>query len=146
MLFAGLGSTSKFAISLPFSSYLTLALSSPPYFLLSQTLWLIWQELSFLFSCIIKLKWVPGHSFLPGNDTADELTRRGAYSCPLQSLVVSFLLSLVSTLVFSPTGGVLSHLNSSTQRFLRFPQRDLCSLVTLAVCSFVYVATDTAYC
>ena len=33
---------------------------------------------------------------------------------PPQSLVVSFLLSLVSTLVFSRTGGVLSHLNSLT--------------------------------
>ena len=34
---------------------------------------------------------------------------------PPQSLVVSFLLSLVSTLVFSRTGGILSHRNSSTQ-------------------------------
>ena len=36
------------------------------------------------------------------------------YSCPLQSLVVSLLLSLVSTLLFSRTGGLLFHLNSST--------------------------------
>ena len=42
------------------------------------------------------------------------------YLCPLQSLVVSLLLSLVSTLVFSRTGGVLSHLSSLTLRFLRF--------------------------
>ena len=53
-LFAGLGSTNKSAISLLFSYYLTLVLSSPPSFLLSQTLWQIWQELSSLSSWSIK--------------------------------------------------------------------------------------------
>ena len=38
------------------------------------------------------------------------------YSCLLQSLVVSLFLSLVSTLLFSWTGGVLSHRNSSTYK------------------------------
>ena len=56
-------------------------LSSPPPFLLSQTLWQIWQELSSL-SCSIRLHWVPGHSFFPGNDTTDELARRGALLAP----------------------------------------------------------------
>ena len=66
------------------------------------------------------------------------------YLRPLQSLVVSLLLSLVSTLVFSGTRGVLSHLNFSTHRFPRFSPRNLCSLVMLAVFSLVYTATDTA--
>ena len=57
------------------------ALSSPPSFLLSQTLWQIWQELSSL-SCSIRLQWFPGHSFLPGNDTANELARWGALLAP----------------------------------------------------------------
>ena len=54
---------------------------------------------------------------------------------PLQSFVVSLFLSLVSTLVFSRTGGVLSHLNFLTHRFPQFPPRNLCSLVMLAVFS-----------
>ena len=69
-LFAGLGSTNKSAISLLFSYYLTLVLSSPPCPLLH------------LSSCSIRLQWVPGHSFLPGNDTADELARRGVLLAP----------------------------------------------------------------
>ena len=57
-------------------------LSSPPSFLLSQTLWQIWQELSSLSSCFIRLQWVPRHSFLLGNDAADELARRGVLLAP----------------------------------------------------------------
>ena len=70
-LFAGLGNTDKSAIFLLFSylsdsrSVLT-SLSSPPSFVLSQTLWQIWQELSSLSSCSIRLQWVPGHSISTG--------------------------------------------------------------------------------
>ena len=68
------------------------------------------------------------------------------YLRPPQPLVVSLLLPLVSTLVFSRTGDVLSHRNSSTHRFPRFPPRNLYSLVTLAVFSLDFAATDTAFC
>ena len=86
-LFAGLGTTNKSAISLLFSYYLTLVLSSPPCLLFHlssfpQTLWQIWQELSSLSFCSIRLQWVPRHSFLPGNDAADKLSRRGAQLAP----------------------------------------------------------------
>ena len=47
---------------------------------------------------------------------------------------------------FFRTGGVLSHRNSLTHKFPRFPPRNLCSLVMLAVFSLVYAATDTAFC
>ena len=71
---------------------------------------------------------------------------RERYLRSLQSLVVSLLLSLVSSLVFSRTGGVMSHRNSLTHRFSRFPPRNLCSLVMLAVSSLVFAATDTVFC
>ena len=147
-LFAGVGSTNKSAISLLFPSdsrSVLVTLSFFPSFLLSQTPWQIWQELSFL-SCFILLQWVPGHSFRPRNTRLMSWPDRERYLHLSQSLAVSLLLSLVSTLVFSRTRGVLSHLNSSTRRFPRFPPRNLCSLVMLAVFSLVYAATDTAYC
>ena len=65
MLFAGL-STNKSATSLLFlfdSRFIPTPLSSPPSFLLSQTLWQIWQELSSLSSCSIRVQWIPNLRF-----------------------------------------------------------------------------------
>ena len=79
MLFAGLDSTNKSAISLLFSYYLTLVLSSAPCSLPHLSFYLnLCQKLSSRFSSSIRLQWIPGHSFLRDNDTADELARRGA--------------------------------------------------------------------
>ena len=55
------------------------------------------QELPSLFSCSIRLQWVTGCSFLPGNDAADELDRRGALLAPSATLVAS----LISCIYFS---------------------------------------------
>ena len=73
-------------------------LSSPPSFLLSQTLWQMWQELFSLYFCSIRLQWVPGHSFLPGNDTADKLARRGVLLAP--SAILCSLSPLISRIHF----------------------------------------------
>ena len=81
-LSAGLGSTITTALSLfllsDSRSVLT-TLSSPPSFLLPQA---FWQELSSFSSRSIRLHWVLGHSFLPENDGADQLARRGALLLP----------------------------------------------------------------
>ena len=149
-LFAGLGNTIKSAIFLLFFSCLTLVLSLPPCPLLP-------------LSCYLKLCGRSGRNcpssppVLSGyNGSPDTRFSRGTTQLmswpdrerclrPLQSLVVSLLLSLVSTLVFSRTGGVLSLQSILTHRFPQFPLRNLCSLVMLAVSSLVFAAMDTAF-
>ena len=148
-LFAGLGNTIKSAIFLLFFSCLTLALSSPPCPLLH-------------LSCYLKLCGRSGRNCLLSpvlsgyNGSLDTRFSRGTtqlMSWPdgerclrlPQSLVVSLLLPLVSTLALSRTRGILSLPNILTHRFPRFPLRNLCSLVTLTVSSLVFAATDTAF-
>ena len=91
--------------SLPFlfSSYLTLALSSPPCSLLHLSFYPnLCQRLFSLFSSSIRLQWVPGHSFLPDDDAADELARRGALLVPsAMPCSLSFLISGIHSSLFS---------------------------------------------
>ena len=77
-------------------------LPSSPSFLLPQSLWLICQKLSSFSSCFIRLQWILGHSFLPGNDAADELARRGALLAP-SAIPCSFspLISRIHSSLFS---------------------------------------------
>ena len=138
------------SLPLLFSSYLTLALSFLPHshFHLS-----FYHKLSGRSSrnCLLSLPVLSGYNLSPDTRFYRGTTRLMSwpdgvrYLRPLQSLIVSLLLSLVSSLVFSRTGGVLPHRNSLIHRFPRFPPRNLCSLVTLAVFFLVYAATDAAF-
>ena len=149
-LFAGLGSTNKSAISLIFSYCLTLVLSSPPCPLphLSSYLKLCGRSGR---NCFLSPSVLSGYNGSPNTRFSLGTTRLmnwpdgERYLRPSQSLVVSLVLSLVSTLVLSRTGGVLSHRSILTHRLPRFPLRNLCSLVMLVVSSLVYAATDTAF-
>ena len=105
-LFAGLGNTIKCAIFLLFFSCLTLVLSSPPCPLLHLSCYLklcgrSGRNCLTLSSCSIRLQWVPGHSFLPGNDTADELARRGALLGPSAIPCSLSLISRIHSRLFS---------------------------------------------
>ena len=149
-LFVGLGSTNKSAISLLFS-YLTIVPFSPPCPLLHLSSYLKFCGRSgrncFLSPPVLSgYKGSPDTRFHRGTTRPMSLPDGVRYLRPPLSLVVCLLLSLVSTLVLSRTGAVLSHQNSLTHRFPRFPPRNLCSLVMLAVFSLVYAATDTAFC
>ena len=99
-------------------SYLTLALSSPPCllsFLLPQTIGQIWQELSSL-PCSIRLQWVPGHSFLLGNDLVNELARRGALLAPSAiPCSLSPLISRIHSCLFSDWRRTISSKSFDTQ-------------------------------
>ena len=127
-----------------FSSLLLLSesrLSLPPSFLLLQSLWKIWQELSSLSSCTIKLQLVPGHSFFPRNDAADKLAKRRALlilSAVPYSL--SRLISHIHFSLFSDWRRTVSSKFFDTQVHSVFAE--IHSLVTLAVCSLSSFATN----
>ena len=74
-LSAGLGSANKSAIAFFLLYDFRSALSSISIFTSNS---LVWQELSYLCSCTIRLKWATGHSSLQGNDAPDGLDRREA--------------------------------------------------------------------
>ena len=120
-LFAGLGSTNKSAISLLFFFCLTLVLSSPPCPLLhlfSDLILCIRSGRNCLLSppVLSDYNGSPDTHFSWGTTQLMSLPDGECYLCTLQSLVVSLLLSVVSTLVFCRTGGVLSLQNILTHR------------------------------
>ena len=132
------------------SSCLTLVLSSPPCALLHLSSYLKLCDRSgrncLLFpSALSYYNGSPDTRFSRGTTRPMSWRDGVRYLRPPQSIVIFLLFPLVSTLVLSQTGGVLSHWSSLTHRFPRFPPRNLCSLVILAVSSLVFAATDTAF-
>ena len=140
-LFAGLGSTNKSAIFLFFSFCLTLVLFSPPCPLLHLSSYLKLCGRSGR-NCLLSPPVLSGYNESPDTRFSRGTTRLISwpdgerYLRLPQSLVVSLLLSLVSTLVLSRTGGVLSLRSILTHRFPRFPPRTCapssCSLCPLS--------------
>ena len=121
-LFAGLGSTNKSAIFHFFSYYLTLVLFSPPCPLLHLSFHLKLCGRSGR-NCFLSPPVLSDYIGTPDTRFSPGTTRLMSWPVgerclrPPQFLVVSLLLSLVSTLVFSRTGGVLSHRSILTHRF-----------------------------
>ena len=139
------------SLLLLFSSCLTLVLSSPPCPLLNLSFYLNLSGRSGRNSLLLFYQATMGSRssdihFSRGTTRLMSWPDSERCSCPPQSLVVSLLLSLVSTPLFSRTGSVQSHSNSWTLRFPRFPPRNLCSFDTLAVFFLVFAATHIAYC
>ena len=131
-LFAGLGSTNKsaiFSLLLSDSRSVLITLCSLPSFLLSQTLWQIWQKLSSL-SCSIRLQWVPEHSFLLGNDMANELARRGALHVPS---AIPCSLSRIHSCLFSDWRHTVSSKYFDTQVPFNF-HRGSCATSSCLLC------------
>ena len=144
-LFAGFDSTTS--LPLLFSSYLILVLSSPLCPFLHLSFYLISGRNCFLFHPVLsRYNGSLDTRFSQGNDASDELARRGVLLLP--SAIPCSLSPLTSRIHSSLfwTGGVLSHLNSSTHRFPRFSPKNLCFYVMLAVFFLAFAATDTVLC
>ena len=125
--------------------------------------WLIWQELSSLSFCTIRLQWFPGIDFFWAMTRLMISLGVVRFSCfwlPVVVFIVlcfiiviivlcfwlSIIVSPLSILLFFWTGGLRSHLNYSTQRAPRSSLRNLCSLVTFTVSSLLFAAANTLFC
>ena len=126
-LFAGIGNTNKSAISLLLISDSRSVLSSIFSLLSNSVADLVGTVFSLLF---YGLRWSPDTRFSRGTTRLMSWQDGERYLRPPLSLVVSLPLF---TLLFSWSGGVLSHLNSLTNRFPHF-HRGTCAPSSCSLC------------
>ena len=119
-LSAGLGCTNKSAISLPFFCSLNLVCPYLRLFFYFNLSGRSGRNCLLFPPVLLNYNWSPDTRFSRETTPLISWPNGERYSFFLQSLIVSLLLSLISTFLFSRTGGVLSHLNSLTRRFTRF--------------------------
>ena len=113
--------------------------SSSPSFLLSYTVWQIWQEQSIFFFFFCGCNGFRSH-ISSGNGAADKLFQSPTVSCCLSPLTSRIRLSLFRA------GSVLPHQNCLIHKYLHYPRKNLYIRVTLAMCSLPFTATDTTSC
>ena len=115
------------------SCFVLNTLSSPSSFLLPQAHCDIWQELSSLLLPAYNGS-LYTHFFLL---MTCDLAKHGVLICLLQSHVVSFILPLVSTLLFPRTGGILFYLNLLTHMSLECFHGETCTPSSQLLCSIL---------
>ena len=140
-LSTGLGSTNNSATFLLFLSDSRHSVFLSVFLEISNTL----SDLAgtvFLSSCSIRLQQVAGHSFLSGNNAADELARRGALLVPSEILYsFSSFISCIHSSLFSYRRRTVSSKFFETQ-VPSISTEQLALLVTLAKPFLVYASTE----
>ena len=95
-------------------------------------------------SKVVHLQWIPGHSFLPGNDLTDSLAKTGASLDPSNISVSLAPLFPLKDNPSTPVGDAVSNLVSFYTKSFQYLPRSSLFLAPLAVLSPVYAATGTA--
>ena len=146
-LSTGLGSTNKFLFLSNSRSVLATFSSSPP-FLLSHSFRDISRNYLPFFAppYLSRYSWLSATHFLSLMPLPKSWLDEVHCFSHLKSHIVSFLFPLISTVLFSRTRKVLSHVNSSTHRSSQHPPRNFSSVITLVVSSLVFAAPDTTFC
>ena len=146
-IFASFSSTKKTATSLSFSSSQIFALLLPHTSLLHPCFYLTLSSISGRNYSFSLLSLQSDYNGFPVPRFFQRMARPMSHPGevliqPSTALVVS-LLSLVSTHLFSQTGGLMSHQNSLAHRFPQYPLKNF--IVTFVVSSLVFAATETAF-